>query len=322
MINVLGTFSAIWLVLWVLLSVLFVLIYPVVRPLLFRLHPRYGSALLLFYWTVPFLASISSTLILFLPTVESVLVEAHCHTECLEHAPIIHSDGLAWFGVVIGSIVFVLLSAQFVLTMRRSVQLHRQFSSLGRSRGEYYAIKSQCPLVFTLGWWNPSIYVSDGLALGCDERDLSIILRHEQAHQERRDNLRLLLARLCSAILSQSLARQMMADLQLMTEEACDFRAAEKFGHIAVAETLVKVKRLLMAHPAPLPMGVLGFAEREVETRIMALLNAASRVSPKPWQLFLLGVGILLGLMLLVSPLHHGSEWVITFLAADGPHLH
>ena len=206
--------------------------------------------------------------------------------------------------------------------MRRSVQLHRQFNSLGRPLGEYYAIKSQCPLVFTLGWWNPSIYVSDGLAQGCDERDLSIILLHEQAHQERRDNLRLLLARLCSAILSQNLARQMMTDLQLMTEEACDFRAAEKFGHIAVAETLIKVKRLLMAHPSPLPMGVLGFAEREVETRIMALLNAASRVSPKPWQLLLLGASILLALLLLVSPLHHGSEWVITFLAADVPHLH
>jgi hypothetical protein len=63
----------------------------------------------------------------------------------------------------------------------------------------------------------------------------------------------------------------MMVDLQLMTEEACDFRAAEKFGHIAVAETLIKVKRLLMAHP---------------------------------------------------SSLQHGSEWVITFPAADVPKIH
>lgn len=55
-----------------------------------------------------------------------------------------------------------------------------------------------------------------------------------------------------------------------MTEEACDCRAAEKFGHVAVAETLIKVKRLLMAHP---------------------------------------------------SPQHHGSEWVIIFLAADVPHI-
>lgn len=62
--------------------------------------------------------------------------------------------------------------------------------------------------------------------------------------------------------------------------------------------------------------------EREVETRIMTLLNAASRDSPKPWQLFALGVSIRLALLLLVSPLHHGSEWVITFLATDSPHLH
>jgi hypothetical protein len=111
-------------------------------------------------------------------TLESLLVGPHCHVECLKHAPIIHSDGLAWFAVVIGSVVFVLLTAQFLLIMSRSVQLHRQFNSLGRSLGEYYAIKSQCPLVFTLGWWNPRIYVSEGLEKSCGEKALSIILLH------------------------------------------------------------------------------------------------------------------------------------------------
>ncbi len=322
MINTIGTFSAIWLVLWILLSILFVVFYPLMRPRLFALHPRYGSALLLAYWTGPFLVSLVSTLFLFMPTLESLLVNSHCHTDCQSHVPLIDSAGVAWFGVAVGSIVVLSLLLRFVFTMRRSLQLRKQFNFLGKAQAEYYAISSSCPLVFTLGWWNPRIYVSEGLLKSCNEHDISIILRHEHAHRERRDNLRLLLARLLSAILSGPLARRVMADLQLMTEQACDFRAAEKHGHIAVAETLLKVKRLLLEQPVTMPFSALAFAEREVETRIMALLKAGSRVSPRPWQMGALGTLAVICLLLLISPLHHGSEWVITFLTESTLHSH
>lgn len=322
MINTVGTFSAIWLVLWIMLSILFVVLYPFVRPRLFVLHPRYGSALLLLYWTGPFLASLFSTLFLFMPAVETLLVNTHCHSDCQSHVPLIDSAGLAWFGFAVGSIVMLSLLVQIATSMRSSMQLRGQFNFLGKPKGEYYAISSSCPLVFTLGWWRSRIYVSDGLSQSCTEQDLSIILQHERAHKERRDNLRLLLARLCSAILSGPLARRLMTDLQLMTEQACDFRAAEKYGHVAVAETLLKVKRLLMTQPATVPFGALAFAEREVETRIMALLKAGSRISPRPWQLGALGTLAVVCLLLLISPLHHGSEWVINFLTDTAPHLH
>lgn len=322
MINTVGTFSAIWLVLWILLSVLFVILYPLVRSRLFALHPRYGSALLLSYWTAPFLVSLLSTLFLFMPTVETLLVNTHCHSDCQSHVPLIDSPGLAWFGFAVGSIVIMSLLGQFVSTMFRSHQLRRQFNILGKAKGEYYAISSSCPLVFTLGWWQPRIYVSDGLLKSCTETDLSIILQHENAHKERRDNLRLLLARLCSAILSGPLAKRLLTDLQLMTEQACDFRAAERYGHTAVAETVLKVKRLLMAKSVKVPFGALAFAEREVESRIMALLKADSRTSPKPWQMGALGTLAVICLLLLISPLHHGSEWVITFLTDSPLHAH
>ncbi|MDP1933223.1 MAG: M56 family metallopeptidase [Gammaproteobacteria bacterium] len=322
MINTVGTFSAIWLVLWILLSILFVVLYPLVRPRLFALHPRYGSALLLAYWMGPFLASLFSTLFLFMPTVEALLVNTHCHSDCQSHVPLIDSVGLAWFGFAVGSIVVVSLLLQFSSTMHRSLQLRNQFNFLGKPKGEYYAISSSCPLVFTLGWWQPRIYVSDGLLKSCNERDLSIILQHEHAHRERRDNLRLLLARLCSAILSGPLARRLMTDLQLMTEQACDFRAAEKHGHIAVAETLLKIKRLLLEQPVTVPFSALAFAEREVETRIIALLKAGTRIAPSRWQMGALGTLAVVCLLLLISPLHHGSEWVITFLTDTTPHSH
>ena len=322
MINTIGSFSSIWLALWLALSVLFVVAYPVLRPLLLQLHPRYGSTLLLAYWTLPFVASLSSTLFLFMPTAETLLVDAHCHDDCASHAPLIDSLGIAWFGVAIGSLAVLGLLRHFVVTLRKAHQLHTQFDFLGKRRGAWFEMESECPLVFTLGWWKPRIYVSSGLLRACTASDLDIILQHERAHQQRRDNLRLLVARLCCAVQPAAISRRILSDLQVVTEEACDFRAAERFGNVAVAETLLKVKRLLTAQPASVPQDAMAFAERDVETRIKSLLNASGRVSLQGWQLGLLLCAGLLALALMVGPLHHGSEWIISTLAASGNHLH
>lgn len=314
MINYIGSFAGIWLTLWLVLSIVFGLVYPLVRRFFNVLHPRFGSILLLYYWMAPFLVSLACAAFLFMPSAEILLVDSHCHKDCQSHVHLIDSIGLAWFGVVIGSLVLVNLVVRLLLNMRRSRQLRRQFNFLSQSRGEFQAINSSTPLVFTLGWWNPCIYMSEGLYAVCSDIDLSVIMAHEQAHQERRDNLRMLLARLCSALLPRRVANVMLEDLQLTTEQACDFRAAERFGQVAVAETLLKVKRLLLSQPSPLPYSALAFAEREVETRIMALLKSEQRVFLQTWQMTLLGVVTLAALLLMVSPLHHASEWVIALL--------
>jgi Zn-dependent protease with chaperone function len=322
MINAIGTFSSIWLALWLALSVLFLLVYPLVRPLLLSLHPRHGSALLLAWWVLPLAASLSSTLFLFMPSAENLLVDAHCHDDCASHVPLIGSAALAWFGVAIGSLAVAALLVRFVTTLRKSRQLHMQFDFLGKRRGAWFEMESECPLVFTLGWWQPRIYVSTGLRAACSPEDMEIILQHERAHQERRDNLRLLVARLCCAILPGPLARRVLADLQVVTEEACDFRAAERFGAVSVAQTLLKVKRLLMMHPSAVPQEAMAFAERDVEIRIKALLRAAGRVALPAWQLSLLVATGVLALALMVEPLHHSSEWVISVLSSPATHVH
>lgn len=322
MINSIGTFASIWLALWLALSVLFVLVYPLLRPSLLKLHPHYGSTLLLAYWVLPFAVSLLSTLILFMPPAETLLVEAHCHVDCASHAPLIDSPALAWVGIVLATLVVTMLLWRFVTTLRRSRALHAQFDLLGRRRGPWYEMESDCPLVFTLGWWRPRIYCSSGLREACSAQDMDIILQHECAHQERRDNLRLLVARLCCAILPAPLSRHVLADLQVVTEQACDFRAAERCGELAVAETLLKIKRLLLSCPSLLPQDAMAFAERDVESRIKALLQASDRTSLRRWQLLaLLALGVVL-LVSTVGPLHHGSEWVISALGdhAGLPH--
>lgn len=322
MINVLGSFSTIVIVLWFLLSILFVLFYPIVRRIFFALHPRFGSALLLAYWLGPLILSVLSTSFLFVPDLERVLVNAHCHEACTNHVPLIQSFGFASFGLAVGGVVLLILALRCIHTLRQSRQLRAQFRALARQRGSYYLLGSATPLVFTLGWWNPKIYLSEGLSSACTDADLSIILLHEQAHQERRDNLRLLLARLSNAILSKFLNTRLMSDLQLLTEQACDFRAADRFGHVAVAQTLLKVRRLMSFPNATMQGLSTAFAERDVEMRIKALLKEQQRITLRPWQMVALASALLISLTLMISPLHHGSEWVITMLSSPNVHVH
>ena len=322
MINTLGSFSAIVIVLWLLLSVLFAVVYPLIKSLFFALHPRFGSALLLAYWMGPFLLSVLSTSFLFVPEFERVLVDPHCHEACANHVPLIHSIGLASFGLAVGGAVLLFLIVRCVQTLLQSRQLKTQFRAFARHCGAYHLLGSATPLVFTLGWWKPKIYLSEGLSSACSDSDLSIILLHEQAHQERRDNLRLLLARSSSAILSNIFATRIMSDLQLLTEQACDFRAAERFGYVAVAQTLLKVRRLMSLPSVAIDGVSTAFAERDVEMRIKALLKAQNRVALHPWQLLVIVSLLLMTLTLLISPLHHGSEWVITMLSSGAIHVH
>ena len=322
MINTLGSFSAIVVVLWLLLSFLFVLLYPLLRGIFFALQPRFGSSLLLAYWVGPVILSVLSTSFLFVPDFERVLVDSHCHEACANHVPLINSLVLASFGLAIGGCVILFLALRCVQTLRKSRQLRTQFRALADHRGAYHLLGSATPLVFTLGWWRPRIYLSEGLSKACSEADLSIILLHEQAHQERRDNLRLLMVRLSSAILSSFFATRIMSDLQLLTEQACDFRAADRFGYVAVAQTLLKVRRLINFPDATIGDVSTAFAERDVEMRIKALLKAQQRIALRPWQVAALASVLMMSLSLSISPLHHGSEWVITMFSSANVQAH
>jgi Zn-dependent protease with chaperone function len=320
MISNFGAFFSIWLVLWLVLSATFVFAYPLLRASFLHLHPRYASSLMLVYWGAPLLGSLLSAIFLFTPITEILLVDVHCHGVCESHvtqeshAPQIGSKGLAWFGLTVGVVVLAFLLQRLLTTVVSAYRLDAQFCSLAKFRGEFFRIATQSPLVFTLGWWDPKIFISDGLASSCTDTELSIILKHELAHKKRRDNLRLLFARLSTALLSAALAKKVIADIQLATEQTCDFYAAEKYGHIAVAETLLKVKRLLMASAPQNLQGAVAFADSGIESRVLALLNAGERITLKSWQVAALVASAFSVLMVSVAPLHHGAEWVIAFV--------
>jgi hypothetical protein len=312
MINVLGTFSLIWLALWCGLTLVFVLVYRLLRRFLMRLHPEQGSTLLLTLWGAPMLISFCTTMMLFLPSLEGPLVDLHCHGSCQQHAPSVDTPSLAWFGIAIASLLLAALVVQFAVNVFRGLHMHRQFDALATCHYGYFLLDADEPVVFTLGWWHPRVYVSRGMQKRCSLKKLAVILDHEEAHRRRRDNLRMLLARIFGVTLPPSWCRMLEHDLQLLSEQACDFAAARGHGALSVAETLVHIGR--MVRRASLPEQSLGFNSSDLGHRVYALLAIDQRRRLSPWHLGAIALAVALLLLSTVNPLHHVAEWTIGFV--------
>ncbi len=310
----LGSFSVIWLVLWFCLSVMFVLVYPLIRNQIFRPHPRAGSLLLLSYWSAPALLSLISSVMLFMPGLDSLLVNAHCHADCAIHVPILGSTLPAIIGLSLAALVTVLLTSRLLLNLVVANRLQAQCKVMAQADKGYLVIEAVEPIVFTLGWWHPEIYASTGLINQTSQSDMEIMLCHESEHRRRRDNLRLLLARIFGVLLPAVFNRQLLDDVRLLTEQACDFKAADQFGEVEVAETLLRMQRVLQGSALILPANAAAFLANEVEARIAAVLNASARQAFSREQLAGFGTVLAIFLLLTVEPLHHVAEWLITQL--------
>ncbi len=312
MINTFGTLCLIWLVLWLALTLMLRAVYPLLRQTLFRLHPAHGSQVLLVLWSAPFVLSLITTLLLLIPMFDGLLIEPHCHGDCAPHVPTTNASMLAWGGFGLAIVSTLVLLWHFTEGLWRGVRMRRQFDALSSRRSGYRLLDASEPAVFTLGWWRPRVYVSQGLLAGCSGDELSVILAHEQAHRRRRDNLRLLLGRVFCLVLPGAWRHRVINDLHLLCEQACDFAAARQYGSVSVAHTLVQVGRVLRRSAAPL-QGI-SFDGSDLHNRVHALLGIDSRRLLSNWQVGTLAVAASLAVLLAVEPLHHGAEWMIGLL--------
>lgn len=320
MINTLGSLSLIWLILWFLLTLAFSLVYPLLKPALMRLHPAHGSSLMLLYWAAPILLAFLSSLMLFAPVSEDLLITPHCHGSCEQHSPQTSELSVALLGLALALISAAGLMGNFFYNVWRGARMRWQFESLSSAQNGYCLLNAAEPVVFTLGWWTPRVFLSNGLLKHCSSEQLSVILGHEQAHLSRRDNLRLLLIRVFSLVLPPAMRKQVMHDLQILCEQACDFESAEKHGPVTVAETLVHVGRLIKN--AARPQNSLAFDGGDLSIRVQALLNLERRKSLRSWQWVMVVVAVAYVLLLTLDPLHHAAEWMLALLDSVGVHIH
>ena len=312
MIQTLGSFAAIWLLLWLVFALLLLAAYSKLRQLLFRFHAGYASALLLGISAVPMLLSLLCSLLLFTPAIEALLIREHCHQDCVQHTPLFQSMILTWAGLLAAGILIGYFAVTFWVRIIQARRLNRQLHSLSTAVDNdlYRRLSNAQPLVFTVGWWRNTVYVSEGIEAACDPRELDIVCAHEQGHSDRKDNLRLLFAQLFTLLLPPRLKAILLNDLQLFTESACDFRAAKQFGSLDVAATFLKIQRL-MPQVSKLPAGACAINGSPIEQRVTALIADKQTLQPTAWQTA--GGLLLLAVMFVLSidPLHHGAEWLL-----------
>jgi beta-lactamase regulating signal transducer with metallopeptidase domain len=138
----------------------------------------------------------------------------------------------------------------------------------------------------------------------CSGGEIDCIVYHERAHLVRRDNLRLLLARMFTAPLPRSWTRPATDDLRLCCENACDLSAARMLSRESVASALIRVARIQQASA---PSASLAFAGSKTEQRVLALLDEPQAAMPNEFVFLSLSVTLLL-ILTLINPLHRAVE--------------
>ncbi len=317
LIEVAGSFSTIWLGTWFASSLVLVAAYPLLRTKLTQWHPAIAANFLLLLLSFPFLLSLSSSLLLFMPAIENLLVSDHCHENCQAHLPLVEIPWLTEIGLLLIALVLTVLLRRLLSNLRASRQLHQQLQALSRpSQSGQYSFRlldNETPFVFTLGWWKNEVYLTSGLQASCSQQDLNIICAHEAAHSARRDNIRLLMANLFLFPLPQVLASSLQQDLHLMIESACDFQAAERHDRLDVAQTLVRVQKMSpRLYPFGTTMIASAFTGAEIEHRVQALVAGREQSIYQHAGLRLSVLMLILFSISLVDPMHHGIETLLS----------
>jgi Zn-dependent protease with chaperone function len=103
-------------------------------------------------------------------------------------------------------------------------------------RQPFETIESHEQFAYCIGLLRPKVVLSRGLIDRLSQLQLEVVLRHEQAHAARRDNLRLWLAGLALLPVPFPLKQPLLADLALAAEQACDRAAATVGGQTLVID--------------------------------------------------------------------------------------
>jgi Zn-dependent protease with chaperone function len=197
-------------------------------------------------------------------------------------------------------------ASTFVLAWLALAPLAALLAEIGSDEGSFFALATRQPMAFTLGWFEPKIFISRGMQAACSTQEIDCMLYHEAAHRQRRDNLRLLTSRLLTAPLPLRWAMPAQEDLKLSCEQACDLQAAAILSPEAVAAALITITRVQQQSA---PIGSLAFAGNRTRQRILALLEEPQgRMANET--VFAISSVILLSVLAMINPLHRAIELI------------
>lgn len=150
------------------------------------------------------------------------------------------------------------------------------------------------PLCFVAGAIQPRLVVSTSVVKAMTDDEMRVMIAHELAHVERRDNAWRLFGQAALLFHLPGLGHRAMGRWHHAAEVACDDVAAVRVGsRLAVAEALVRFQRLLQQRGRVSPLGMAFGHAGALELRVRRLLDPPVGSSPWwvaawPWALLLL----------------------------------
>jgi Zn-dependent protease with chaperone function len=279
--------------------------------------PPATRANFLLAWAIaPLVVGLVMLLLIFSPSLAHLLGFAadHCHEHghhahlCLVHTPYFTGGILEWL-ILVGTGIVVL---GYVLKTARSLRKgHRALGTLlalvkpSTARVPYRIVDLPHPFAITAGLLRPQVLVSRRLLNDLSPTELATVVSHEQAHQRRRDGIRLFAAEVLSALHLPTTRRLILNDLGLATEQSCDEVAATRSGdRLQVAETIIKMARLV-GSLKPVPWALCtSITGSNVILRVEGLLYPVRPV----WSRLGAGACLLAGLMI-AAGLATGDWW-------------
>jgi Zn-dependent protease with chaperone function len=303
---------------WLVLGALALALHRRTRRALGVLDPSPRAALLLALALLPLVVALLVTVLSFAPAVGGLIVDEHCHptTGCTAHVPVVDADALhaaALAAVAIAAMLGLLWSV--ARRLRSSLKVASSLRSLAEpdERQRFETIESREPFAYCVGLLRPKIVVSRGLLETLRPEQLDVVVRHEQAHVLRRDNMRLWLAGLALLPMPPRLKRRLLADLALAGEHVCDRAAVAVGGRDLVIDTLGALASTTLPSGRRLRATFGGSAT--LASRVEALRENRSRSLPAFAAHVIIGIAYAACAVVVTDLVHHGTEWLLAALA-------
>ncbi|MFB6259755.1 MAG: M56 family metallopeptidase [Thiohalorhabdaceae bacterium] len=291
---------------------------PKVLGLLQRMPMEQQTNLLLVWALLPLLTGLMAVAVVVAPSASAALglTADHCllHGTHHIHLCLLHpgtTPEIPGAGALLGLMAAGLAvgGAYKARGLERANRPWRMLRRVAREEGEGVTrvLETAQPVAATVGLLWPKVLFSRGMLALLSPQQGRAVRAHEAAHRRRRDPLRLVVARLGTALHLPGTGRALYRELELAVERTADEAAAQAVGdRVTVAEALLAVARL---HTVPAPGR--GFTEEPLETRVRALLEEAP-AHLRPWR----GTGSTLAgqalALLAYSPqFHHGLETLL-----------
>ncbi len=311
----------------VVTALLCVCFYPLVRSRLVSLPPATRANYVLIWIVAPMVVGLLLTGLIFVPTVLSLLgIESdHCQAytvgfspRCLLHPLTAMERELPWFLFLplntLG-LVFLGRIGWKLWRVQRLASMLMRAGYLDFSR-HIWIVESEWPLALAAGISQGRVFVSSKLVRSLSSFQLAVVLAHERAHLCRHDPARYLIAQAISCLHVPWLRRQLLEDLALAAEQACDEAAAKQVGdRLLVADTIVQVERLFHQQISSAPVLAPSFMGSQVAARVEVLLaNPQKRVPAHPMMICVYAGLIMIALLFAAEPLHQLAEAVLALL--------